>query len=372
MSLVVGPLPAGAGLPVLVVGTHSIHVRRFVAGLCAAGQPVVLVTDSAAPLVDDPLVLQQLQVNFAMRHLGTAGTIAAAIRRWQPQVVHAHQANSVAWHAARGTASSGVPLVLTLWGSDVLTLPHKSFLHHWMVRSSLRRAAAWTADARTVLRAADVVAGPGVDPLREWVPMGIDCLAAPVQPVRREQRILSCRLHKPLYRIDSILRAFALLPPALDGWVLEVAAGGEETPALQSLAASLNLGQRVEFTGMLSPAALQTAYCRSALFVSVPVSDGTSVSLLESLALGCLPVLSDLPANREWVRESDNGLLVADPTQPKQLASALQRAIEWWGSGKWDREARPANAALIEQHGLFRNNIRQFLNLYERLPSPAP
>src|SRR5436190_4621945 len=43
----------------------------------------------------------------------------------------------------------------------------------------------------------------------------------------------------------------------------------------------------------------------SALFVSVPSSDGTSSSLLEALAAGCLPVLSDIPANRSEEHTSE-------------------------------------------------------------------
>jgi len=367
--------PTGApGRPVLVVGTASIHVRRFVAGLCEAGQRVVLVTGTAEPLLRHGGLLAQEAVDFSVRSLRTPGRIRAAVRRWQPGVVHVHQANSVAWHTARALRGTGVPMVLTLWGSDVLTLPRRGLLHRTLVRHALRAAAAWTADARTVLEAARRVAGAGQGPpdtLAAWIPLGIDepppAQAAELAAVVREKRLLSCRLHKPLYRIDAILRAFAEVADACPGWVLEVAAAGEETASLERLADALGLGPRVVFTGMLDASALARAYRRSAIFVSVPESDGTSVSLLEAMGAGCLPVLSDLPANGEWVREGGNGLLVADPAR---LGQALVRAVAWVESGAWAQEGAPANAKLIAERATLRASVRQFLALHERVRAP--
>ena len=377
--------PPAAVAPVLVVGTHSIHVRRFVRGLLDAGESVVLATDRAEPLVEHPALREQVVVDFAVRRfVATPRRLRQAIARWRPRIVHAHQANSVAWHAVRA-ADGRVPVVVTLWGSDVLLLPARSPLHRWMVCRTLRRASAWTADARVLLEAAAALAdpqagaphtssAPSTRPTpptpgeRAWIPLGIDAPPA-AAGVARERRILSCRLHKPLYRIDAIVEAFARLPPACADWVLEVAADGPGRVALERRAAALGLGTRVEFSGLLAPDALARAYRRSAVFVSVPESDGTSVSLLEAMAAGCLPVLSDLPANREWVQDGQDGLLVADL---HQLPAALERAIAWWQSGRWDAEGRPRNERRIGEHALFARNVEQFRALYARVASPAP
>jgi glycosyltransferase involved in cell wall biosynthesis len=263
-------------------------------------------------------------------------------------------------------------VVITLWGSDVLSLPHHGWWQRAMVRHALRGAAAWTADAKVLLRAAQAIAGADAPPWREWIPLGID-EPPDLGTVARERRILSCRLHKPLYRIDAIVRAFAQAAPELPGWVLEVAAAGEQTPALRELARSLGVADRVEFTGMLAAPQLAQAYRRSALFVSVPESDGTSVSLLEAMAAGCLPVLADLPANREWVRDGENGLIVGEGAAVlvDALARALVRGARWWAEGGWDASGRPLNETLIAQRATLRANIQQFLALHERLTSPV-
>lgn len=39
------------------------------------------------------------------------------------------------------------------------------------------------------------------------------------------------------------------------------------------------------------------------VFISIPSSDSTSVSLLEAMCCGLFPIVSDLPANREWIHD---------------------------------------------------------------------
>lgn len=352
-----------AGNIVLVLGSASIHVARFVRGLLAAGERVVLATHGQLALEASPGLLEQQNVDLSVLSLTAQPHLRALMDRWQPRIVHAHQANSVAWHAVRAARARRVPVVVTMWGSDVLTVPARSPLHRWLVGTALRGADAWTADARDVLDVADRLAAPRGPAWRERIPIGIDDLPA-MPEVARERRLLSCRLHKPLYRIDAILRAFAAIAPRHPDWTLEVAASGEQSGALRALADELGLGGRVEFTGYLSPTALARAYRRSAVFVSVPNSDGTSVSLLEAMAAGCLPVLSDLPANREWVRHGETGRLVA---AMDELPAALEVAIADVESGAWDRTGRPRNEALIAAQARFPDNIRSFIALYRQV-----
>lgn len=350
--------------PVLVVGSASVHVARFVRGLCEAGQRVVLVTHGELAIEAHPALVEVTSLDLRVACWGAPRRIADIARRWSVRAIHAHQANSVGWHAVRAARASGVSVVLTLWGSDVLLLPSVSPLHRWMVRRALCGAHAWTADARVLLEAADGLAGvghPGIK--RRWIPLGIDEPAEAAAPLR-ERRILSCRLHKPLYRVDAIVRAFARLPERCADWILEVTGTGSETDALKRLASELGVAGRVEFGGMLSAQALAQSYRRAALFVSVPQSDGTSVSLLEAMSAGCIPVLSDLPANREWVVDGLNGWLVGDLDQ---LDGALVQAIDAWESGQWAEQAGQWNPQLIRRHATFSSNIQQFLALYAQL-----
>jgi glycosyltransferase involved in cell wall biosynthesis len=61
------------------------------------------------------------------------------------------------------------------------------------------------------------------------------------------------------------------------------------------------------------------------VMVSVPESDGSSVLLLQALACGTPVVVSDLPANREWVCDELGSIVpVGDP---EGLARALESTL---------------------------------------------
>ncbi len=47
----------------------------------------------------------------------------------------------------------------------------------------------------------------------------------------------------------------------------------------------------------------------SDIYISIPGQDGTAMSLLESIACGAIPLLSDIKPSKEWVKHGENGFL---------------------------------------------------------------
>jgi glycosyltransferase involved in cell wall biosynthesis len=125
-------------------------------------------------------------------------------------------------------------------------------------------------------------------------------------------------------------------------------------------------GRQVEFAGHLSAEAQSAWYARAQWWVSLPQSDSVAVSLLEAMAHGCIPLLSDLPANREWVRDGENGLIVVDaespdaPLEPAALDAML---------GKADSIAAD-NRAQVARDGLFAPAVARFLARLQELSGP--
>jgi glycosyltransferase involved in cell wall biosynthesis len=224
---------------------------------------------------------------------------------FRPDVVHVHQVNSVALFSILALKSFKVPIVLTAWGSDILLAPKKSFILKQIVKYCLRNADVVTADAeylgQEVLKYMPkkksniVIANFGMELHDELF-------------IEKENIIYSNRLHKPLYNIDEIIRAFKKLEDTgRNTYRLVIAATGEETENLKKLVFDLKLNDKVTFVGWLSLSENLKWYAKSKFYISIPDSDATSISLLEAMYYGCYPIVSSLPAKREWISDRVNG-----------------------------------------------------------------
>ena len=87
-----------------------------------------------------------------------------------------------------------------------------------------------------------------------------------------------------------------------------------------------------------------------------------SVSVLEAMAHGCVPIVSDLPANRELVRDGDNGLVVAD-------GRVLDMAAFEHCAAQAERIATQ-NRAWVQQHALFAPCVQAFAARLAALEQP--
>ncbi|OWY39058.1 glycosyl transferase family 1 [Xenophilus sp. AP218F] len=346
-----------------VVGSASIHTWRFLQGIAPHADEIFLACNGAVPAERRPAnLVGELRVDFSLKAFSSAGRLRRWLAETRPDLVHVHQANSVAWHARRALQGSGLPMLLTAWGSDVLLLPEQNPLLRAMVRGNLRAATAVTSDSLYMAAKIRELAG---DCRIRLLGYGVDALPPAAPPAAKKKQVLSCRLHKPLYRIDAILRGWQAVEQSggCDDWNLVVAASGGETENLKQLASALGL-KRVEFAGFVDSAALNRLYAESRVFVSVPRSDATSVSLLEAMGHGCLPLLSNLPANCEWAIDGLNGVIAEDVAR---LGPELARAMAMAADDDALLRVAEMNRGLVAAKALHQTNMAGFAELYREL-----
>ncbi|MCF8384106.1 MAG: glycosyltransferase [Chlorobium sp.] len=119
---------------------------------------------------------------------------------------------------------------------------------------------------------------------------------------------------------DFLLRSFArfleLTPGAQAGLV--IAGDGPQREELEHLAGTLNIGEKVLFTGFLqNPYPLMKT---SDVFVSTSKSEGLSNALIEGMFLECVPVSTFSGGASEIIEEDINGFLVSYGDQEKLAA----------------------------------------------------
>jgi len=291
---------------------------------------------------------------------GLAG-LRRVLREIAPDVVHAHY---VVEHGFYGALAGVRPYVVTAWGSDILVEPDRDPVSKLIARWTLRRADLVTSNNRHM---AERIVALGAPAERVHViTLGADRSFleqndASVNVRGRdsgEPCVLSTRAHEPLYNVADIIDAFGLLARHRPGVRLAVAHGGSLTPSLRRRADGTE--GHIDFLGVLDRAAFRDALAGAELFVSVPSSDGTSVALLQAMAAGCYPIVSDLPTQRELVEDGVNGFRVR-VHDAAALAAAMGRALD--DSGLRLRAA-DHNRRLVEQRGLNETEMARMEELY--------
>jgi glycosyltransferase involved in cell wall biosynthesis len=162
----------------------------------------------------------------------------------------------------------------------------------------------------------------------ELAPRGIDIAhfhpgeASSVRP----PVVLSLRGIHPVYNPLVIARAIpAVLAHRPDAYFLicTYSVDAALLARFRQIVAQAGSADSVAYIGDLRDDQAIADLCRrAAVAVSVPSSDGTPQSVLEAMACGAVPVLSDLPSLRDWVRPEVEGLFV-----PVGDAEALAAAI---------------------------------------------
>ncbi|MCK5527270.1 MAG: glycosyltransferase, partial [Candidatus Latescibacteria bacterium] len=83
------------------------------------------------------------------------------------------------------------------------------------------------------------------------------------------------------------------------------------------------------------------------------------------MACGCFPVVTDIPANRAWIQDGENGFLV--PTDdPKFLADRISSAIN---SKALMEGARKKNSEQVKQRAAWEEIMRNIEKKYRSLIS---
>jgi len=293
--------------------------------------------------------------------------LTSLLRQIAPDILHAHYVPEYGFFAA----TAGLhPLVVSAWGSDVLIDASASRLSRWITGYTLRRADLVTSNNEFMSgrlremgvpaeKLATIVFGPDAFFLE-----GPESMNARQPEAGHPPTVISTRsLDSPLYNVDLILRAMALLRARIPTARLLVAGAGRLRPRLEALSQELGIKDRVHFLGWLDPAALRDAFAASEIYVSVPNSDGTSVATLSAMAAGCFPVVSDLPTQHEWIEDGVNGFLVP-LGDPVGLAQRLGDALE---NAALRREAVTSNRATVEERGVWQKNALLMEEWYRRL-----
>lgn len=326
-------------------GRYQVHIITFTPGT-VPGCTVHLVGDGKVNVGGGNISL--LKNIFQVRRL---------IKAINPDLVHAHYATSYGLMAA---LCGRKPLFVTGHGTDVVLTPFRNFIYKKAFKYTYRKSTLFFIVAAHMKIALERL---GLDTRKAYlINNGVNLDLFNYDPSKRTKEIsmVCTRNFEPVYNHRYFLEIFADVY-ARYGLKLNLAGSGTLLEESRQFVQGHNLENAVTFVGKLTQEQIADLLKQNHIYVSTSLSDGSSVSLMEAMAAGLIPVLSDIPANREWITHRVNGYLI--PLDNKENAIAVIREM----LAEWDKVSGSIiekNLALVKEKADWNKNIRELEKIY--------
>jgi len=245
----------------------------------------------------------------------------------------------------KGPGRVECPLVTTIHDLLFMLFPDYSSWHRRPRNAVLKLMARWVSErASLVLTVSEHAKGDiqtllGVDAAKiEVLPNSVDETYIPVTDGRTLKEVQERYGIEPPYvyylgnfkphkNVQSLLRAFASLPPEVRTRY-ELVLGTKPDPWLgecRRLAQALGIASRTRFIGQIDEADMPALYSGAELFVFPSLYEGFGLPPLEAMACGTAVVVSDRTSLPEVV--GDAGCLV-DPSDGVAMPAAMARILQ--------------------------------------------
>jgi glycosyltransferase involved in cell wall biosynthesis len=273
--------------------------------------------------------------------------IARLIKKWKIEVVNAHYLTSAGLVAALAKQwnFNSFKLIQSTWGSDVLVSPKRNWAYRMVSIFALWKANFVTSDSEFMSQVIMEIYRCPVDTF----PFGLNQMPKCQFDQKDPNLFFSNRGLNAIYRIDKVIDLFNelhILNPAIK---LIIANNGNLKEQLIEKAKNLGISDSVDFVGFLDSNQQAELYSKAQFYLSLPESDSTAVSLLEAMGYGCIPILSDIPANHEWVKDQENGII---------FKGSASKILEMLPQAK---DIFNFNRNLIQKKAIFSDQLKQFL-----------
>jgi glycosyltransferase involved in cell wall biosynthesis len=344
-----------------LANANSIHTKRWASALAKQGHDIRILSYQAASVpgaevIKIPSTRLKLTPLLAVQ---ASRWVRAEVEKWSPDIIHAHFITDYGWLA---TCAGIHPRVITAHGSDVLIWPNKSLLLRAVTALALRSADKTISVAKHMTPILKGLGAPlnRIQYIPNWVDEEINDSNKRHKISFGYTRILSTRSLCHIYDIWTLAKAIPTVLDSARGVEFWIVGDGQEKPKLKEYIASLRASNRVNLPGALPHNEVVRAYNEANIYVSTAISDGLSVSLLEAMACGAFPIVTNIPANREVVRHQHNGLLF-NSSDPTYLSTMIIEAIN---NPEMQSRANKENIKLIQEQYREMKVVPQLEDMY--------
>lgn len=223
----------------------------------------------------------------------------------------------------------GLPYVITAHGSDVEGHNDKTYIKtmHRILRP------AW----RQIVREAYAVAAPSEYLLKLMkrelpsghylrIPNGVDISKYNIDCSLKEKRILLMGRMQAAKNFQTVFRAIAMISNTIwDSWIVDVLGDGPFRSELEKLCKELGIESRIKFNGWIENGSPEQFdyLMKASIYISASYFENCPMAVLEAMAAGCYPLLSDIEGHRQFFSgEEGSFFFKADNT--RELAKKIE------------------------------------------------
>ncbi len=282
----------------------------------------------------------------------------------KPDLIHAHHAMSYGFIAA--ITKREIPFIVTAHGSDVLISADQNRINRLLIKYTFNKADIINSVAQHM---SNKIMEIGVTKNKIiTLQYGIDsnCFF-PIQKESKKNRspiFISTRQFKSIYNHDYLIKIAKKLQEMNVEFTLWFVGDGITLPEIKKQVRDLNLTHCVKFFGKKEQKELNVLLNSADYYISLSLSDGTSLCLLEAFATKTFPIVSDIPANRELINENSDGLLL----DLNNIDLATKKIFDLLTS--FDNEKTyelNRNFLLVLEHFSQEKNFKKFEKIYDDL-----
>lgn len=320
----------------LLSDPNSVHTQRWALGLALRGFEIHIVglgelTSDHAYLKHPDIYCYDLGVSpisssdkDKLAYLKALPRLRSLVKSIQPHLVHAHYITS---YGLLGALSGKKPLLLSVWGDDVLIFPKKSFIHRALVMFNLLKAD-YVFSTSKILTETTRFYSPHIAPI---IPFGIDINKMKAMDANRSQvevLIGTIKSLEDIYGIDYLLEAFALLKSMLPYHQLRlmIVGKGSKEKELKQFAERLGISRETTFVGGVPHTDVVKYQNMLDIYVALSRSESFGVAPLEAQACEKPVVVSDVGGLPEVIDHGVTGFVVPSG-DVKSAAEALKKLV---------------------------------------------
>jgi len=225
------------------------------------------------------------------------------VKSLEPDIIHAHYVTSAGLAAF---VINHPHTVVTAHGSDI-NASVKSFVWRFLLKRILGRAAVVNVVSKELYTK---VLQLGIPEKKVYnINVGINYETfRDHHTTDRALKMVCNRRFEPVYDHITILKALLILKEKQVPFEMHFVGGGPGKEAAEIFVRENNLGNQVTFYGQIENTAQLRVFDLSGIYISSSKSDGTSLSLLEAMAAGLFPVVTDIAANSAILEDKKSAL----------------------------------------------------------------